>query len=273
MKRILVASDGSEHAMVGVRYAIDLAHLTGAGLIGLHVSDLDCLPEERDAEAVVQAGPLADEDLREFAENATENALTDVMTWAAHAGFHSNVVVDRGNTADMILYHSDMRDMTVIGALGRNPARDCLLGPTVRGVVDGAIRPVLVARAPYRSIRRVLVAYERTAAAAAALSWVAPLASAAGWELLLVHGTDHMPKGKLVMEQASQFLAAYGVEAETRILVPAGGTHAVFEASRSYDPDIILVGARDRSAMARAIMGCTATDVLEQSGCAVVVFH
>lgn len=258
MKRILVAVDGSEHSAVAARCAIDWAKRTGAAVEGLHVVVPSALPETEDA-------PV------ELARRTGESLLGEVGEWAKASGIDFYVLLESGDVVDRIAYHSDMADLTVVGALGRSgdPAR--LLGSIALEVVREAIRPVLVVRGSPLPTRRVLIAYDRSDGAADALSWAGRWG--ADWEVLIVNGADYEPDGTVLVKQARRFLQNYGVEAQTRVLVPGDGAHAVFRASRDFEPDLILIGSRGRGAVARVLLGSTSEAVLEQAPCSVMVFR
>jgi len=260
MKRVLVAVDGSEYSADAARYAIDLARLTGAAIEGLHVVVPSALPE-------------AEEDPAQLAQRTGEHLLGQVGEWAKAAGVDFYILIESGNVVDRIVYHSDMADMTVLGALGCTGEDSRLLGGTALDVVREAIRPVLVTRGPHRPIQRVLIAYDRTDGAADAVAWAGRWGHAADWQILLVNGADYEPDGEVLVRQAQRFLRNYGVEAQTRVLLPGDGAHAVFESSRDFEPDIILIGSRGRGTLARVLLGSTSEAVLEQAPCAVMVFR
>lgn len=274
MKRILIAVDGSEHSAVAARFALDWAKRSGATLEGLHVIGPGALPQEDKTEEIVESGTSPEvEEKADLIQRTGEVLLGEVGKWAADVGVSWESTVERGDIILRILAHSDTTDITVLGALGhqRDPLQ--LVGSTAAKVAAEAIRPVLVTRGEHKPIQRVLIGYNRTDGAANAVAFAAQWAGIAGWEIRLVTGADYVPDGEQIVARARKFLSHYGISCETRVTIPADGTHAIFTALRDYEPDLILLGSRGRGTIARAILGSTSQLVLEQAPCSVMIFR
>jgi nucleotide-binding universal stress UspA family protein len=274
MRQILLAVDGSEGADVAAHHAIDFARFSGASIEGLHVIGPGALPaEDESVEMTDVSAHMEDEEKLELTTRTGEQLLDEVRVWAQEAQVPFLARVERGETAGRILFHSDMCDITVMGAQGENAHPSRLLGSTTSRVALDAIRPVLVTRGSYRPFRRVLIAYNRTDGAADALTFAARWAHAAQWELTLVTGADYEPDGEQLIAQAKRFLANWGVHANSRVSIPGDGTQAVFHATQDLQPDLILIGSRGRGSVARLLLGSTSKEVLEQSPCSVMIFR
>jgi nucleotide-binding universal stress UspA family protein len=274
MKRILVAVDGSEHSVVAARFALDWAKHCGATLEGLHVIGPGALPPTDKAEEGANAGAYRkEEEKADLIQRTGEVLLGEMGRWATDAGVVWVSSIERGEIVPRILAHSDSTDITVLGALGHSRDPLQLVGSTAAKVAAEAIRPVLVTRGEHKPIRRVLIGYNRTDGAANAVSFAAQWAAMEGWEIRLVTGADYVPEGEEIVARAKKFLGHYGLSCETRVTIPADGTHAIFTALRDYEPDLILIGSRGRGTIARMILGSTSYLVLEQAPCSVMIFR
>jgi nucleotide-binding universal stress UspA family protein len=140
MKTILVAVDGSEPALKGVRMAVDLAKGIGAGVELVYVLKPILLPPTTYAEAIQKV------------EEGNRLIATDALKVAA------KVVADLGGTCTMTTLHgapaealADLADEervwgVVIGAKGHNPLSRVMLGSVADRLVHVCKKPVLVVR-------------------------------------------------------------------------------------------------------------------------------
>jgi nucleotide-binding universal stress UspA family protein len=261
MKQILVAVDGSKASEVSAQIAMDLCRLSGARLKVITT-----------VEEQVASLSGYDDSPADVAQRSGEALVNEVVESALSAGLACESCIEQGNPVAVMLSHSDTSDLTVLGATGAS-SKEIALGHTASTVANDAIRPILVTRGTYRPIQKVLIAYNRTGGAAAAVAWVAQLAGKAGWQVTLVTGADTKTEGEQILAGAVAYLAGYGVEAEARVVIPADGTNAVFVVSREVKPDLILVGSRGRNSLTRALLGSTSQEVLEQVDCSVLVCH
>jgi nucleotide-binding universal stress UspA family protein len=137
-KKILVAVDGSDHALNAVRSAVKIARGSGATLYLLAVDG--CRPLK---------GPLAelakDEDLSrdEIFERVLESAA---ITAKIPDTIHVEQLVRIGDPADIILAEAGKieADIIVVGRRGLGAYAELLLGSISRKVLHLAKVPVLV---------------------------------------------------------------------------------------------------------------------------------
>ncbi|MEW6435159.1 MAG: universal stress protein [Myxococcota bacterium] len=140
MKTILVAVDGSEPSLKGVRTAVELAKAMGLGLELVYVLKPILLPPTAYAEAIQRV----EEGNRLLAEDALKAAV--------------KVVTDLGSTCETTMLHgapaeaiADLADEprvwgVVIGAKGHNAVSRVMLGSVADRLVHVCKKPVLVVR-------------------------------------------------------------------------------------------------------------------------------
>ncbi len=144
-KKILLATDGSEHAERAGEYALSTADFTGADIIVLYVIDtyyLDALPQHDLREQL-------DKQLREEGKKAVED-FRKKLEETQCAGKCTNVnlitMIKEGKPAEVILktIEEENVDAVVIGKTGKHGLEKFVLGSTAERVVRGAKVPVNV---------------------------------------------------------------------------------------------------------------------------------
>jgi nucleotide-binding universal stress UspA family protein len=137
MKKILVATDGSENGRHALDEALELAASNGAAVTILYV---------RHTPLPVLGDPFYQRALS--AELRKANETVAVAAAVAHEmGVEAEAEVLEGDPAARILELARMRDvdLIVVGSRGLGPIAGTLLGSVSREVLQHADRPVLVA--------------------------------------------------------------------------------------------------------------------------------
>jgi nucleotide-binding universal stress UspA family protein len=156
-KHILLAYDGSEHAQAAVNLLNDLP------LAGNQVNVLAVMPTQQIA---------AHENLMA--------SLKEIQARLSAAGAQVSTELKAGNPAITInAYAAELGvDLIVMGARGLRATLGILLGGVAQQVVEYSNCPVLVVRAPYKGLQRVLVVTDGSLSSQAALEYLAPLCEA-----------------------------------------------------------------------------------------------
>ena len=141
--KILVATDGSKHALHAVKYAARLSRLLRSAsnvitLISVH-DDIGL----RSAKSFVGREKVADY-LREQSEKELKSARRLLNT----AGVKHNIVIRTGHVAREIIAcaKAGTSDMIVMGAKGRSAIADLLLGSVAQRVLATAKQPVVLVK-------------------------------------------------------------------------------------------------------------------------------
>ena len=145
MKKILVATDGSENGRHALDEALELAQAGGASITILYV---------RHTPLPVLGDPFYQRALS--AELRRANETVTIAAAVAHSmGVEAETEVLEGGPAERILELARLRDvdLIVVGSRGLGRVTGALLSSVSRHVVHRADRPVLVA-APRHARRR-----------------------------------------------------------------------------------------------------------------------
>lgn len=144
MKKILVATDGSEAGTAAADVGLDLAAEEGAEIIFAHVvSVLDFAPNLDDRASIPQRVPRAESD----------EVLQEALGRARARGVTASIELLVGHPSSQIvrLGHNVHADLIVVGSRGLGRFKSTVLGSTSREILAHADRPVVVVRgAPIR---------------------------------------------------------------------------------------------------------------------------
>jgi nucleotide-binding universal stress UspA family protein len=141
VKRILLATDGSEPALEATRVAIEIAEEHGAELLVAHVvREIDVVPA-----TVLQIGTVVPH--RPAAHDL--ELLEDAAARAREHGVEATTVLLRGETVDELVRYASVRDvdLIVVGSRGHGAVAGALLGSVSQALLRESRRPVLIVRA------------------------------------------------------------------------------------------------------------------------------
>ncbi len=138
MKKILIATDGSEAARAAIDAGVELAAENHAEVVFVHVTSLLELAPEKNAPEAPERIPRTETDavLCEAVERAREHGITAKTELLI--GYAPKQIVRLARDIDA--------DLIVIGSRGLDRVKSAVLGSTSREVLAKADRPVMVVR-------------------------------------------------------------------------------------------------------------------------------
>lgn len=153
IKRILLATDGSDHALHAAAFAGMLSRETGADIdvVTVHNDDAVMLNAMGPAiwPATVPYSAMSAEEIRETVEqHATETTLPETLK-ACGEGVHVGATVQLwGQVSEQICAYADQHacDLIVLGTRGRSSFSKLLLGSVSTEVTSHAHCPVTLVR-------------------------------------------------------------------------------------------------------------------------------
>ena len=285
-KRLVAATDFSEHAVRAAHRAALLAAQHGARVELLHV---------------VNEGPLkALRDLLKTRPKGVARVLADAREALAEAaaalakatGAPVSPRVEVGKVLQVIARQCHGADLLVLGARGTNPLRDAILGTTAEHLLGRCSRPMLIVkRRAARPYQRVVVGLDFSPASQDALRTALRLGPQAA--VTAVHAYDVPFEGKLRLAGVDEetidgyrYRAAEKAIARIRALAettPGGRARVAHRVGRGYAPhfilkhqqaqraDLIAVGKPKRPALQEFLLGRVARHVLADSRVDVLV--
>jgi nucleotide-binding universal stress UspA family protein len=276
MTAYVVAVDGSEGSLEGLRWALDMAEVHGATVTAVMAWSWLEQPEE----------------LAFTASYKEEDARAELAAAVAGVTAGRTVEVTQHVVCDLpvpgLQAAAERADLLVVGARGHGGFASLRVGSVSERLIESSPCPVAVvhATAPVKG-GRVVVGIDGSETATAALRWAAAEAGAReaeldvveAWSLPVMVATPY--DGVVDIEQYEsgerQLLAETladpalaGVKA-TGHLVAGGAGRALIE--RSEHASLVVVGSRGRGRILGALLGSTSRQVVHHAACPVVVLR
>jgi nucleotide-binding universal stress UspA family protein len=275
LKRVLCATDLSPWSQRAVGRAALLANRLDAQLLLLHVIETDQIIDQS-----LHAREQIAQQLRSTGLSAAHEPSIELR---AGAYIQTIAAVAKETHADLI----------VLGSQRRKPLAP-LIGTTAERITELSGRPVLIVnldpREPYGA---VLMAAELSDAFIRVVRFAALLRFLDAESVSVVHGFESPYRGPLCAEgfdtgAATRYmeeweraagaslrrkLDAAGVESSRFRLVfqQSRPIRAVQRVVRSIQPDLLIVGTKERSMLSRVMRGSVANDVLRRIECDILV--
>lgn len=142
IKKVLIATDGSEYTKEAVSTGLHLAKILGADATALYVIDQTSFVSFPIDSSIVSVYSLL--------ENEGKRAVEDVKTEGEGMGVKVSTVVAEGSPTRKIVEMAADFDLVVIGTLGRSALSKLFMGSVAERVTRYAPCPVLVVRSKKR---------------------------------------------------------------------------------------------------------------------------
>ncbi|MGW8226061.1 MAG: universal stress protein [Anaerolineales bacterium] len=284
---LILAVDGSEHSTAAARLVREL-------------------PLSRDSSITVLA-VLVPRDASNHA--SLEQALAEAKEILGEDNPSVRTELLTGYPAEQISEYAAklVPDLIVLGAKGRRATLGILLGGVVQQIVEYADDPVLVVRAPFEGIQRILLvtdgsAHSRYAAsylgkfpipdlaevhvlhvlppmpspALIARSWpagsetMAPVPSYETEEILARQAEEEERNGELLLVDTVNDLSNYGIEAKS-VLLRGDAATEIIQYANEHQVNLIVAGSRGLSQMRRLLLGSLSRKLVHYAGCSVLI--
>jgi len=281
--KILLADDGSQHAQAAVKL----------------LQELPLPPKSR--VYVLRVFPPG----QTFAVGQMERSLQHTEEQLLEAGIKADAELVLGYPAEKIVETArEMKpDITVMGAKGLRATLGILLGGVAQQVVEYACCPVLVVRAPYHGLRRVLLVTDGSLYSQRAARYLGKFPFPEKTDVRLMHvipplthpyvmepyfgGRDaYVPlysaeeerklmqgqerEGEALLERARKLLLKMGVES-TPVLVRGDAATEIIAYTDKEDVDLIVAGSRGLSQFQGWLMGSVSRKLVHYSNCSVLI--
>jgi len=142
MKKILIATDGSEYTRQAVSQGLQLAKVLGAEVTALYVIDQTSFVSFPMDSSIVSVYSLL--------ENEGKRAVEEVRKEGEEIGVKVTTMVVEGSPTRKIIEVAEESDLIVMGTLGRSAISKLFMGSVAERVTRYAPCPVLVVRARKR---------------------------------------------------------------------------------------------------------------------------
>ena len=219
VKHIAVGLDGSAHAAVAERLAIDLAQRLHGVVHGVHVIDATFLEGAfiTDISGAMGFEPFLNlqAQMRATLDDVAALIRADFGARCEAAGVESQFHLERAGVAHGILAATKLADLIVVGQRGVNARfHEDLLGSAADTLLRRSSVPVLVVPQGSETPRRPLAAYDGSPKAVRALQHAAELARALGLALAVVTVDQQEDRARARLDEAARYLAPQDVQVD-----------------------------------------------------------
>ena len=281
--KILLADDGSQHAQAAVKL----------------LQELPLPPKSR--VHVLRAFPPG----QTYAVGQMEKSLKHTEEQLLEQGIKADADLVLGYPAEKIIETAkEMKpDLVVIGAKGLRATLGILLGGVAQHVVEYSCCPVLVVRAPYRRLQRILLVTDGSLYSQRAIRYLGKFPLPEKVDVHLMHvlpplttpvimepyfgGRDafvplHSPEeetkikaqqekaGEALLDRAHNLLLKNGIES-TPVLARGDAATEIMEYVDQENVDLIVAGSRGLSSFQGWLMGSVSRKLVHYSNCSVLI--
>jgi nucleotide-binding universal stress UspA family protein len=284
---LILAVDGSEHSAAAARLVRDLA-----------------LPRESSITVLAVLMP------RNASDHAgLEQALADTKEILGEVKPRVRTELLTGYPAEQISEYAakHVPDLIVLGAKGRRATLGIMLGGVVQQIVEYADDPVLVVRAPYEGVQRILLVTDGSihsqratrylgqfpipdlvevhvlhvlppipSPVLIARSWpagsetMAPVPSIETEEVLAEQAEEEERGGESLLAETVTELGNYGIEAKS-VLLRGDAATEIIQYANENQVGLIVAGSRGLSQMRRLLLGSLSRKLVHYAGCSVLI--
>lgn len=269
IKKILVPTDGSAGSAVALEYAFGLASCFKAELTGLNVIDIRALegPFFSDISGSLGFSPIqnylpkfqqilddrSDTILELFRNRCTEQGIA--ATTKKLTGIIANIIADEARKAELV----------VISQRGEHEQWSAgLMGSTTESVVRKSPAPVLVTPAAYRSLKKILVAYDGSVASSNALKCACDLFGASCESMEIIYVAQDEEKGRVLAAEIGEITAPYHLSYEG-VWLQGDPAAEILCHAESACADLIIMGSFTHGRLHDLIIGSTAAYVIRKT--------
>lgn len=273
IKHLLVPTDGSEAAVVGIKYAIAVAKQYGAVVHGFHVVDVKLLegPFLRDISASLGTAPYVNYqgNIAMILEERGQAALDSCEKLCAEAGITCETTMTTGVIPRAIVQKSELADIIVMGRGGEHdPWLEGFLGTTTQAVVRRAHCPVLITATETPGRGRFLIAYDGSHHAKRAVQIAAGISR--DWQAPLTVLTVKENGADKLLDEARGYLDAHELPVDyvARIGDPS---ETIVEYAEENKIDLLVMGAYGHTKVREMVVGSTTAYVMHRASCPVLL--
>ena len=289
---ILMGYDGSEHAQAAVSLLCDAFIVNQKSIAQVTL--------------LAVFTPLMAGDLEPF-----RDSLESAACFLEDNGFEVATEFIMGYPAEKIIEYSDRikADLVILGAKGLRSALGILLGGVAQQVVEYCSCPVLVVRAPYTGMHRILLISDGSEHSQSATKYLGRFPNATQCEVYALHILPPLPlmpspglyarsfpvapevlpvypsepseeeknwireeeqQGQKILDDSVRWLKTAGIEA-LPVLLRGDAAREIMTYAESSKADLIVCGSRGLSQFRGWLLGSVSRKLVHYSNCSILV--
>ncbi|MGZ9274842.1 MAG: universal stress protein [Nitrospira sp.] len=288
--KIIAAYDGSKYGRWAIEWVEHLPLKAPSRLTVVHVVDPQWVPPPRVVQPAVVGNQRFERAEIQRLEKLTERLLAKAQKLSVVVSLGGKVIKERGAIPKMILEHAPKRNgMVILGSRGLSALDRFMLGSVSTRVAQYAPCPVLVVKQPPRTIRRILLAMDRSKSSRNGLNFLItrmvpnilpgrndtrPIEVVVAYALPFDYSRGnravrHVDKAPHVDEGARRLRqAGFSVIERVEMGDPAS---TILKIAAKQKPDLIVTGSKGIGAVERLFVGSVSYQILQQAHCSVLI--
>ncbi|MBH0209788.1 MAG: universal stress protein [Nitrospira sp.] len=278
--KAVVGIDGSKYGEWAVEWLAELPFRTVPSVVGVHGLDLQSEPVPFVTHPSISGFEPDTGEAAHFLESRAQRVVAETQQRLKRLGLKGSVRVEHEAIANALLKRAGSNGLLVVGSRGLNALDRFMMGSVSTAVTLHASCPVLVVKEAAKPVRRILFATDGSPASEKARQFlikqfnIKPATEPV--VILLVHVMPFLRyavvkeagEKLLVQERAKLEKAGYCVREFPRV-GPAGDE--ILKLVGREQPDLIVTGAKGRSAVTRFLQGSVSLKIVQRSDCSVLV--
>ena len=265
IRRILVGLGGTPFTPTAIRYAVELAQVQQADILGMTVIDrrrLAALHKSsgRTKDAIYEMRRL------DSIQKNQEQSVADFEQACANAGLRYDVTQESGDPFETMISQARYHDLMVFGlrSLFDYDVVDTAPTDVLTRLVSRGVRPILAVSQEYRPIQRALLAYSGSMESAKAIRRFMQMQLWPELSLRIVT-FEHTPKvANELLADVAGYCRSYGYEAEIEH-VAGSAKELLLRHATDWKADVIVVGNSVKRLWLKKLFGETAMYVIRNA--------
>lgn len=278
--KAVVGIDGSKYGDWALEWVAKLPLKAVPSIVGVHGLDTQSVPTSLITHPSVSGNEPDEGEVIHFLESQAKQVVADSEQRMRALGLKGSMRVEKQAITKVLLKYAGRNGLVVVGSRGLNALDRLMMGSVSTAVTLHAPCSVLVVKEPPKQIRRILFATDGSPSSGKALRFLIKQfqvkSEADPIGILLVHVMPFL-RYTVVKEAGEKLLAQEAAKLEKsgyRVReFPRVGPAAeeILKVVGREQPDLIVTGAKGRSAVARFLQGSVSTKIVQRSDCSVLV--
>ncbi|UVT16131.1 MAG: universal stress protein [Nitrospira sp.] len=278
--KAIIGVDGSRYSEWLLGWLSKMPFRSSPHITAVHAIDIDSARAPFVTHPSVSGHEPDEGEAIHLVETRAKQVEMETKQRMAELGLEGSVRVEKGQIAHALLRRAGKTALIAVGSRGLDAVDRFVLGSVSTAITVHARSPVLIVKEPPQTIRRILFATDGSSSSTKALQFLIKQfkvkSEAEPLHILLVHVMPFLrytvvkeAGEKLLAQEAAKLeKAGYRVREFPRV---GPAAEEIMKVVNREQPDLIVTGAKGRSAMARFLLGSVSTKLIHQSACSVLV--
>ena len=278
--KAVIGVDGSRHSEWLLGWLSNMPFHSSPRVTAVHALDIDSVRDPSLRHPIVSGSEPDEGEAMHHVKTRAKQVEMQTKQRMKELGLEGSVRMEKGHIAQALLRHAGKTGLIGVGSRGLDALDRFVLGSVSTAITLHARSPVLIVKEPPQTIRRILFATDGSSSSTKALQFLTKQfkikSETEPLDISLVHVMPFLRytvlkeagEKLLAQERAKLEKAGYRVTEFPRVGLAA---EEIMKMVNLLQPDLIVTGAKGRSAVARFLLGSVSTKLVHQSACSVLV--